>query len=810
MGYWKPAIGYVLILLVGITIAVGIHIDIKNDYGLARARYIDNSRADSKAAARHVEVAYRSIYENLRTISFLPGVMAIDRHGDNLTPEALTTIQQIYNNLASNVSISEVYILPADFDPDRTDPATGKGEMPILEFDELVVNARARHEAASKGEKLDEEELERPAEEIEIFEHRELMKQLAWLRINYPTAASIDGMKVPLVSSSEVITCDNTNFIHTGKDSDRLGVIFSVPFYDEDGALKGAISAIVLTSVLGKMLPNDNYTIVNASRGYSSSKLLPRMSDASLARYLLPDRSLIYSETIPLDVEDDVSAWHLWAGLPDNNFTDSIEVSSIRTMEHVAEASVLGLTLCAMVGWMFVVRTISTQRRASVLLEQRVDERTAEIQHIATHDTLTGLPNRRMLGGRMDALLSVEGGPPSFAVHCIDLDRFKPVNDSLGHLVGDELLCFVAKRLRGCAQKGVLIARFGGDEFIVLQTDARGRKDAEKLAQRMIAKLSEEFHVQGHRVSIGASVGIAMYPADGRTSDELIRNADLALYRAKSEGRGVCRTFEPAMYQDMQEARALEVELREAIQRKQFVLHYQPLHDAATARLVGFEALVRWNHPERGLLLPGSFIGAAEETGLIRHLGAWILDQACSDAAEWPSNLTVAVNISPVQFGSESLPLQVVSALGNAGLPPSRLELEITESVMLAENEENVRTLHSLRRMGIRIAMDDFGTGYSALRYLRSFPFDRIKIDRSFVSRMADNPQGRAIVRAIADLARSLGISTTAEGVETESDLALVRDSGCTDAQGYHFGRPMPLADVERMLKGGQAPAKVA
>ena len=809
MGFWKPAIGYALILLVGISVAVGIHFDIKNDYRQARARYIDNSRADTKAAARHVEVAFRSIYENLRTISFLPSVKAIDRHGENLTPEAHTTIQHIYNNLASNVSISEVYILPVDLDPDRIDPVTGAREMPIIEFDELVVNARARRNAASKGEELDEEELERPAEEIELYEHRELMKQLAWLKINYPTVASIDGMKVPLVSSSEVITCDNTNYIHTGEDADRLGMIFSVPFYDEDGALKGAISAIVLTSVMGKMLPSDSYTIVNASRGYSSSKTLPRKA-SGLTPYLVPDKSLIYSETIPLNVDDDVSAWHLWAGLPDSNFTDSIEVSSIRTMEHVAEASVLGLTLCAMAGWMFVVRTISSQRRASALLEQRVEERTAEIQHIATHDTLTSLPNRRLLTDKMDALLSEEGGARPFAVHCIDLDRFKPVNNSLGHPVGDELLCCVAKRLEGCSQQGVLIARFGGDEFIVLQTDARGRKDAEKLAERMIAKLSEEFHIHGHRVSIGASVGVAMYPEDGRTSDELIRNADLALYRAKSEGRGICRAFEPAMYQEMQEAHALEVELREAIQRQQFVLHYQPLHDAKTAQLVGFEALVRWNHPERGLLLPGSFIGVAEETGLIRHLGAWILDQACVDAAEWPSDLKVAVNISPVQFGSEALPLQVVSALGNAGLPPSRLELEITESVMLAENEENMRTLHSLRRMGIRIAMDDFGTGYSALRYLRSFPFDRIKIDRSFVSRMADNPQGRAIVRAIADLARSLGIRTTAEGVETEADLALVTDSGCTDAQGHYFGYPMPLADVERMLKDRQAPAKVA
>ena len=385
------------------------------------------------------------------------------------------------------------------------------------------------------------------------------------------------------------------------------------------------------------------------------------------------------------------------------------------------------------------------------------------------------------------------------AVHCLDLDRFKPVNDTLGHPVGDKLLEAVARRLKRCAGGTAMVARVGGDEFVVLQLVFDGDQ-AGSLARDMIAALTEQFEVQTHRINIGCSIGIAMYPDDGANSEELIKNADIALYKAKLDGRGTCRSFEAGMDARLQERRRLEVDLQHAVEGNQFVLHYQPLHNAVTGELTGFEALVRWNHPERGLLAPGEFIHLAEETGTIRPLGEWILKTACAAAANWPERLKVAVNLSPAQFKNQTLSLQVIGALSASNLLPSRLELEITESVLLANNASTLETLHMLRSLGVRIAMDDFGTGYSSLGYLRSFPFDRIKIDQSFVSQMSESSESRAIVKAVAELGSTLGMTTTAEGVETVEQYDLVRRNGCTDVQGYYFGRPRPLAELGELL----------
>jgi diguanylate cyclase (GGDEF)-like protein len=382
----------------------------------------------------------------------------------------------------------------------------------------------------------------------------------------------------------------------------------------------------------------------------------------------------------------------------------------------------------------------------------------------------------------------------------LDLDRFKSVNDSLGHSVGDALLCAVTERLQRVVASKDTVARLGGDEFAIVQRQATPA-GASELAGKIVAELAEPFEVQGHQLIVGTSIGIAMAPADGSEPDQLLRNADMALYRAKSDGRGTYHFFQPEMDAQMQERRKLELDLRKALQGDEFQLNYQPLIDLVRGEVCGFEALLRWNHPERGLVPPDEFIPVAEEIGLIVPLGDWVLKQACRDAANWPAKTTIAVNLSPMQFRNPMLALSVVSALGQSGLAASRLELEITENVMLQADRTVLDALHQFRDLGVRICMDDFGTGYSSLSYLRSFPFDKIKIDRSFISELGKNNDCMAIIRAIMRLGSSLGMITTAEGVETEEQLEILRAEGCMQVQGFLFSKAVPAAEIAPLLQ---------
>ena len=390
----------------------------------------------------------------------------------------------------------------------------------------------------------------------------------------------------------------------------------------------------------------------------------------------------------------------------------------------------------------------------------------------------------------MDTALSRVARGESVAVLCLDLDHFKSVNDTLGHPIGDSLLQAVAARIRACVRPTDTVARLGGDEFAIVQVSAAQPTGATALAARLIEQIGEPFEIEGHQVVIGASVGIAVAPDDGSDPDCLLKNADMALYRAKEDGRGTYRFFEPAMDAKMQARRALELDLRKALVLGEFELFYQPLVRLDTDRVSGFEALLRWRHPQRGLVPPGEFIPLAEEIGLIGPIGAWVLKQACAEATRWPDHLKVAVNLSPVQFKNGTVVLDVVSALSASGLDPRQLELEITEAVLLQDTETTVATLTELRNLGVRISMDDFGTGYSSLGYLQKFPFDKIKIDRSFIRDLADRPDAIAIIRAVTGLGSSLGMSTTAEGVETEAQLRQLREEGCTEVQGYLFSEP--------------------
>ena len=426
------------------------------------------------------------------------------------------------------------------------------------------------------------------------------------------------------------------------------------------------------------------------------------------------------------------------------------------------------------------------------------------IAHMARHDSLTALPNRLLFHEKMaDGLVRVTSGGESMAVMCLDLDNFKPVNDSLGHPVGDKLLQSVAHRLCGVLGGTDTIARLGGDEFAILHP-VRTVQDAEILARRVISCVSEPLMVDGQEITTSISIGIAIAPDNGTTSEILMKSADLALYRSKDQGRNTYRYFEPAMDLQLQARRALEMDLRRALAGGEFDLAYQPLISLATNELIGFEALLRWNHPVRGAVSPAEFIPVAEEIGLIIPIGQWVLRQACAEAAKWPSSMRVAVNLSPTQFRGRGLVSTVTQALAAANISADRLELEITEAVLMEQNEANLSTLHQLRALGARIAMDDFGTGYSSLSYLRSFPFDKIKIDRSFVFDSITGQQGEAIIRTIAELGSTLGIETTAEGIETAEQLALVRRAGCTEGQGYLIGRPCSRAKVLDFIAGAR------
>ncbi|WP_244547009.1 EAL domain-containing protein [Bradyrhizobium sp. Gha] len=436
-------------------------------------------------------------------------------------------------------------------------------------------------------------------------------------------------------------------------------------------------------------------------------------------------------------------------------------------------------------GWLISCEDVTEQHRAQ-----------SQIAFMARHDALTRLPNRSLFAERIEQALAGTGPGADFAVFCIDLDNFKQINDTLGHPVGDGLLCAVAERLEACVREVDTVARLGGDEFAIIQTEVRTAEETERLAQRIVERVGAPYELKGHRVNVGCSIGICLAPGDGTTRETLLKNADLALYRSKMDGRGRWRFFEPAMDVTAQNRRALEIDLREAMEKDEFALFYQPVYNLRTDRISGFEALLRWQHPSRGLVPPDQFIPLAEEIGLIAPLGEWVLNRACEQAASWPNEFKVAVNVSPTQFRDPSLTNVIADALAMSGLAPHRLELEITESVLLGNNSETIAMLHELKARGLRIALDDFGTGYSSLSYLRSFPFDKIKIDQCFVRDATATKGSKLIVRAITSLARSLGMTTTAEGVETVEQLNEMKAEGCNEAQGFLFSRPVPPTEL--------------
>jgi diguanylate cyclase (GGDEF)-like protein/PAS domain S-box-containing protein len=441
-------------------------------------------------------------------------------------------------------------------------------------------------------------------------------------------------------------------------------------------------------------------------------------------------------------------------------------------------------------GWVATHEDITEQRRNQ-----------ARIQHLARHDALTDLPNRVLFQEHMEEVSTRIQKGEIVSVLCIDLDGFKGVNDTLGHAIGDAVLKDAGKRLREIARDIDMVARLGGDEFAIVEGRLEQPEDAAMLAGRVVKTMAQPFEVEGHHILIGASVGIAVAPLDGIAGDVLMKNADLALYRAKDDGRGNYHFYERGLDAALQERRSMETAMRSALPGGEFRLVFQPLLNIEDNRVCSFEALLRWNHPQRGYLHPSQFIPIAEESGLIVPIGEWVLREACLAAASWPDDVGVAVNLSPIQFRkNRNLVEHVKAALSRSRLRPDRLEVEITESVLMADNENTLLVLQQLKDLGVKIAMDDFGTGYSSLSYLRRFPFDKIKIDQSFIRDSSSSADSLAIVKAVIGLGHSLGLTTTAEGVETEAQLRMIREQGCTEVQGFLFSPPLPAAAVGELL----------
>jgi diguanylate cyclase (GGDEF)-like protein/PAS domain S-box-containing protein len=552
---------------------------------------------------------------------------------------------------------------------------------------------------------------------------------------------------------------------------------------DHRSLFENAVIGIYRSSVDGRKMMRANPALVRLNGYESEAELLAEVNDIGAEWYVDPNRGAEFRTLMDKvgRVDDFVS-----------------EIHRHRTRERIWVSESAWLVRSPSGEPLYYEGTVidSSER---VLAEARV-------AHMAHYDALTDLATRNSFLDSLRAALRQDRTNGTVAVHCIDLDRFKDVNDTMGHPAGDQLLRIAAKRLRGALRGGRDIARLGGDEFAVMQRDVADRADAEALAARLVRILSAPYRIDGVAIHIGASLGVIVATESGVTAEELMKNVDIALYRAKADGRSTYRVFDPSMSEAAQRRRALEIDLRGAVANNELVAYLQPIVDIASGGIIAFEALLRWRHPERGMMSPGEFISIAEETGLIGSIGEWVLFEACAEAARSAGSFTISVNLSPAQFRTRRVVKAVKGALSASGLSASRLVLEITESVLLMDDDQTKAALGELRGLGVRFALDDFGTGHSSLSYLQKFSFDTIKIDRSFVGASDADQVNATLVRAVVSLGRELGIAVVAEGIETEEQRDKLAAQGCRYAQGYLFGRPGPAREWIDRLDPTQAP----
>ncbi|UWU67369.1 EAL domain-containing protein [Bradyrhizobium sp. DASA03005] len=585
------------------------------------------------------------------------------------------------------------------------------------------------------------------------------------------------------------------------RDGDRLSyVLVAIPVYakgtsrEEIADRRRNLAGFVVGIFDLPLLIQSIRVTTGASPAVSMTVFPPFAAQIVSLEQMLPDYS---SSAVALRSMRDIARTLHWSGSLKIGDTDW-QVRAVPTAGGPL-ATTYDRAVAVLVVGMLLTLSLSTYLMLASRNSRRLSLANRRVLELAQTDILTGLPNRAFFLTRLDEMngqLSVRGLP--FAILMLDLDRFKNVNDSLGHAAGDALLRQVAQRLKSALRADDVLARLGGDEFAIIQEAGEDQRACStELAARIAKLVSEPFLLPGHRVEIGTSIGIAIAPDHGSDQEQLLKKADLALYRSKSAGRNCFTIYDEAMSAELEARNTLEGDLRDAIARCQLEVHYQPFVDALSGERRGFEALVRWRHPTRGLIPPDQFIALAEETGLIVPLGEFVLRRACADAAGWPADLTVAVNLSPIQFKEAELFEMICAALADSGLPPQRLEIEITESVLLERGSENHAFMERLKQLGVELALDDFGTGYSSLSYLTAFPFDKIKIDKSFIRNLTQQPRSSAIISSIVTLARGLDMSVTAEGVETREEFDRLKALGVNFAQGYLFGRPHP---IERIL----------
>ncbi|MET0430742.1 MAG: EAL domain-containing protein [Microvirga sp.] len=611
------------------------------------------------------------------------------------------------------------------------------------------------------------------------------------LREHLPESWPVLHPLVARTMAGEPTFAENQRFApnRPGHDDTGTFTLANSPVFDEAGRASGVLC-----------------TCIETTRQVLAEKRLSTVLDSTTDSVIVLDRNwrITYMNRRadelmgkPIGLSVGVNAWEALPGEVGGTFYRQYRWA----MDH--QRPVQFEEYLPAIGRWLEIYAYPTQDALSIFFRDITERhRTQEqLQYLAHHDPLTGLANRTRFNQELDeAMRDVRTGPQA-AVLYLDLDHFKEVNDTLGHPVGDALLAGIARRLRACVRENDTVARLGGDEFAVLQRGLRGRHQPSVLAQRIIDTLSAPYPIDNEMIRTGVSIGIVQAPVDGVDAAELFKNADIALYQAKADGRGTYRFFEPAMERRILDRRALKSDLSAAIAASQFRLVYQPILNLRTNRLLGFEALLRWNHASRGFIAPSEFIPLAEETGLIVPIGDWALGQACAEAAGWPDGFRLAVNLSPCQFLNQDLPDRVARALARSGFPSGRLDLEITESVLLQDSEPNLRTLHKLRELGIGMVLDDFGTGYSSLSYLQSFPFSKIKIDRSFIVGIPGREEAQAIAGAVIELGHSLGTVVVAEGIETEPQRDWFRSRQCDEGQGYLFSRPLPPEEIGEWIR---------